>query len=222
MIKTIIRSIRSTEPHTKFYRSLVPQGRLLDLGCGSGDKGKAIKSLHPEMEIHGVDIIPETLVPGFYQYQKVDLDKGILPYPDEYFDGIMFWHVIEHLKYPMQLGSEINRVMKKGARIYVETPNWTTILVPSFGFHREQHVGPFNFFDDPTHLKPWSKHSLFEFLSQSCHLSVERISTYRYWFKMPFDLLLVFWGCIRGNRRTVLGSFWNLYGWCIYGIGTKK
>ncbi len=221
MIKKIIAIIRSTEPRTRFFRSLAPAGRVLDLGCGSGDKGKAIKALCPDIEIHGVDILPEASVPAFYFYQKVDLDNASLPFPDEYFDGVMFWHVIEHLKFPMQLGPEINRVMKKGARIYVETPNWTSILVPSFGFRREQHA-PFNFFDDPSHLRPWTRHSLFEFLFQGCDLSVERVGAARYWFKIPFDLLLILWGFIKKNRPAVIASFWNLYGWCIYGIGIKK
>jgi SAM-dependent methyltransferase len=186
-----------------------------------GNNGISLKSLHPDMEIHGVDIISEDLPPGFYFYKAVNLDLGVLPYPDDYFDAVLFTHVIEHLQSPLRLGKEISRVMKKGARIYVETPNWTTLLVPSFGFHREQH-GPFNFFDDPTHQKPWSKHSLFEFLFQHCGLSINKIGTVRNWVRIPLDVLIIPLGIFKAERNYLVSSFWNLYGWCIYGIATKE
>jgi hypothetical protein len=30
------------------------------------------------------------------------------------------------------------------------------------------------------------------------------------------------YGLARGKRGLVVSSFWNIYGWCIYGIATKK
>src|SRR3972149_6057601 len=54
----------------------------------------------------------------------------------ESFDVIMVAHILEHLHFPLILGSEIRRVLKKGGRVYVETPNWTSVFVPSFGYKR--------------------------------------------------------------------------------------
>lgn len=157
---------------------------------------------------------------GFYSYKQVDLDNGVLPFPDEYFDAIIFTHVIEHLSKPLQLGKEIHRVLKKGGKIYVEAPNWTTILVPSFGFHREQH-GPFNFYDDPSHIKPWTKQGLFSFLLQSCSLTTIKVGNTRNWLRIPLNFVFIIYGLLTSNRTYIMSSFWNLYGWCIYGIGTK-
>jgi len=203
-----------------FSNDLNKPGRVLELGCGSGGDRLALKSIYPEIEIHGVDLLEKSEVPEFLIYKKIDLDTATLPYSNDFFDAIIFIHVIEHLKYPLRLGSEINRVMKKGGMIYVETPNWTTMFVPSFGFKREQHT-PFNFFDDPTHLRPWTKHSLFEFLFQSCNLRVKEVGTVRNWLRIPFDLIIILLGFIKGNRGYITSAFWNLYGWCIYGIGVK-
>jgi SAM-dependent methyltransferase len=143
-------------------------------------------------------------------YKNIDLDKGVLPYPNDYFGIILFTHIIEHLSSPAALGKEINRVMKKKAKIYVETPNWTTMFVPSFVFHREQH-NPFNFFDDPIPVKPWSKHGIFEFLYLGCSLYVEKVGTVRNWLRVPQNLIRIVTGLITGNRSMVISSFWNVY-----------
>jgi SAM-dependent methyltransferase len=205
----------------RFLASLGSHSRVLDLGCGSGIRSSLLKQIHPNSEIYGVDRIERERVPHFVIYKKVDLDVEPLPYPDGFFDAIIFNHVIEHLKQPLQLGSEINRVLKRDGKIYVETPNWTTIFVPSFGFKREQLDSPFNFYDDPTHVKPWSKQGIFAFLAQNCELQVEKVGTVRNWARVPFDPLEILRACAKGERRHVVGSVWNLYGWCIYGIARK-
>lgn len=110
--------------------------------------------------------------------------------------------------------------MKRGGAIYLETPNWTSTLVPSFGFHREQH-SPFNFYDDHTHTKPWTKHSLYEFLSQSCELKVYSVGTVRNIFRIPKNIYDIVLSIGSGNRNKLISAFWNIYGWCIYGIGIK-
>ncbi len=222
--RPIINDIRefvvSFDVRSRFIRSIRSAKRILDLGCGRGINSFSIKGKNEEIEIYGVDILPKSEVPDFISYQETDIDKNALPFQDDFFDAIIFTHVIEHLSSPLQLGKEINRVMKKGGIIYIETPNWTTMFVPSFGFHREQHF-PFNFFDDQSHLKPWTKQGLFEFLSENCGLRVQKVGTVRNWMRVPFDFLRVVGGLITGNRKYLISAFWNLYGWCIYGIGEK-
>lgn len=204
----------------QFLGSLRESYKVIDLGCGTGKNGLDLKRICPDIELHGVDILPEKNIPDLYRYKHVDLDSGLLPYPDGYFDAVIFTHVIEHLHSPFQLGKEISRISKRGAKIYLETPNWTSILVPSFGFHREQH-NPFNFYDDPTHIRPWTLHSLFEFLVQGCGFRVLKMGSTRVWRRTPFDVLAIVVGIVRGERALVVSAFWNLYGWCIYGVGVK-
>lgn len=206
---------------TTFFRSLRQPARVLDLGCGSGRNGIALREIQPTAELFGIDITAQPDLPRFYSFSIVDVEKEALPFPEGYFDAIIFAHVIEHLRSPLKLGAEINRVMNRGARIYVETPNWTTVFAPSFGFHREQH-NPFNFYDDPTHVKPWTRHGLFDFLSQSCGLRVLKVGSTRNWLRIPLDPLIMLGGFLKGNRSHVVSSFWNLYGWCIFGVGIKE
>lgn len=146
-----------------FYLRINDRGIILELGCGNGDNYRIIKSLHSDIEFYGLDILPPEKVDKNIIYQQNNLENALLPYPDESFDIILFIHVIEHLNNPIQLGKEINRVLKPHGLIYIETPNWISMLIPSFGLKRNQH-NPFNFFDDPSHIKPYTKQSLYEYL----------------------------------------------------------
>lgn len=204
----------------KFYRRFTGHERILELGCGRGFNADYIKKQFPQIEYHGVDILPENEISSTIKYKSIDLDIHSLPYQSDYFDIIIFTHVIEHLRSPWPLGNEINRVLKNGGKIYIETPNWTTMFVPSFRFHPEQH-DPFNFYDDPTHIKPWSKQGIYEYLIKSCSLEVKKIGTVRNWMLIPFNFLFIIYGFIRGNRIKIVYSIWNIIGWCIYGIATK-
>jgi ubiquinone/menaquinone biosynthesis C-methylase UbiE len=195
--------------------------KVLELGCGNGDNSKFVKNLFPDVEYYGMDVLENHQVSSAVIYKKINLEEDLFPFPDNYFDFIVFTHVIEHLKNPFRIGNEINRVLKNDGRIYIETPNWTSMLVPSFGFKREQHY-PFNFFDEPTHIRPWTKHSLFEYVSESCKLNVSKVGTVRNWIRLPFDLFLIVYGILSGKRWRIISSFWNIYGWSIYIVGIKK
>lgn len=221
MFASLRKFITRSDPMWRFLHRLSAPGRILELGCGRGNNCQVASDIYPDAEIHGVDLLDNTAVAEVVIYKKLDLDDCILPYPDDFFDAIILKHVIEHLRYPWRLGAEINRVMKKGGGIYVEAPNWTSILVPSFGFKREQY-NPFNFFDDQTHLRPWTKQALYGFLGQNCKLRVARVGTVRNWLKIPFDLVRLFLGFIKGERQPIVLAFWNLYGWCIYAVGVKE
>jgi SAM-dependent methyltransferase len=151
---------RPFNPRWRFMTGFQNPRRILDLGCGPGYNSADFHRLYPQAELYGVDLFDRG--PDGIDYRRVDLNDGELPFDDGFFDIITMTHVIEHLDHPNRLGKAIHRVLRPEGGFYVETPNWTSTLVPSFGFCREQS-GPFNFYDDPTHVHPWSKHGLFEF-----------------------------------------------------------
>lgn len=221
-MKSLLKKVlENYDVKKNFILTLNGNEKILELGCGLGINAIHIKKILPMIEYYGVDILHEKDVPNLINYKLVDLENELLPFQTEYFDTIIFTHVIEHLKSTSIIENEIYRVLKKGGKIYIETPNWTSLFVPSFGFHRAQHY-PFNFYDDPTHIKPWSKQGLFEFLFQGCSISIIKVGTVRNWLRIPLDFVRITIGLISGNRAKITSSFQNLYGWCIYGIGVKK
>lgn len=220
IINSVKKYILRFDARRKFFYGLGATKRLLDVGCGKGKNSTEIKELYPEIEIHGVDLIKEKEIPAFIKFEMVDLETQLLPYPDESFDTIIVAHVLEHLHFPLRLGPEIYRLLKKGGRVYIETPNWTSLFVPSLGLKREQ-LNTLNFYDDHTHVKPWSKQGIFSFLQSSCNLRVENVGTVRNFLRIPLDPFVIIWGFLSGNRNIVVSAIWNLYGWRIYGIGKK-
>jgi len=88
---------------------------LLDLGCGSGEKGISLKQIFPKLRIYGLEttsyddpdhierkpyIIFEKIYPSLNNKYKVDLglyDGLNIPFSDSFFDIIVLYAVIEHI-----------------------------------------------------------------------------------------------------------------------------
>jgi len=205
----------------RFFRNLKNPERILEIGCGSGYNVKALHLLYPDAKITGLDLFDVSPLPAYAIYEKVDLDLGRLPFPTGHFDAVVITHVLEHLQRPLELAPEITRVLRKGGLVYCETPNWTSLFVPSFGFKRLQQ-GPLNFYDDPTHLKPWSVQGLFNYVHQSCGIKVVRAGVVRNIPKLLFDPFILLSGLILGRRPYILSVVWNVVGWAIFAIGRKE
>lgn len=204
-----------------FFRSLNAPEKILELGCGNGANLNCARIIHPAIGLFGVDItIAADLYPGI-NFIRADIDHEKLPFADDSFDAVLLVHVIEHLKNPFLVRDEIARVLKPGGRFYVETPNWTSILVPSFGLKRE--VGfPANFFDDPSHIRPWTKQALFGCFHKGQGLRVEQVKTTREWPRAFFDPLILIVCYLLRNRVAFLLSFTNVFGWNIFVTGSKE
>lgn len=100
--------------------------KILDLGCGPG------YFLDEMKQREYTDVIGVTLSPGDI---KICEDKGhkiskydlsFLPQKDGYFDEsvdfIFLRHALEHSPYPIFSLMEYNRVLKQGAKMYIEVP----------------------------------------------------------------------------------------------------
>lgn len=104
------------------YLPSLPSGRLLDVGCGSGEKIKFMRDMGWQAE--GVDIDPVAVSSARAKGLQVRL--GPLEghnYPDNYFDAITMSHLIEHVYNPLGLLIECHRILKPGGRLVVITPN---------------------------------------------------------------------------------------------------
>lgn len=215
------RIIHSFDPFFSYRYELGNLHRVLDLGCGKGSGTYPFSVMFPQVRFFGVDLLHPSDVLPYLTYAQLDLEKERLPFVDGFFDAILLNHVLEHLHSPRFLGGEIHRVLARNGTIYVETPNWTTLFVPSIGPSREQGNG-FNFYDDPTHVRPYTKQGLYDFLFRFCNLRVRKVGVRRNYLKLPFDLFRFPLAYLSGNRDLAIRAFWNLYGWSIYATGVKE
>jgi 2-polyprenyl-3-methyl-5-hydroxy-6-metoxy-1,4-benzoquinol methylase len=131
--------------HIRFLcADLSPGARVLDVGCGRGvllaelaDRGfethgvehteAAARSADPRAHIR---IAPELVEAG---------------YPAEYFDKVIIWHVLEHLRNPRATIEEVRRILRPGGHLIVAVPN--------FGSAQARWAGAAWFhLDPPRHL----------------------------------------------------------------------
>ncbi len=96
---------------------------VLDIGCG---KKKA------EEGAVGIDMSPDSAAEHVW-----NLDQYPWPLASDCFERVHMSHVIEHLEDPMRAMSEVWRVARDGAEVFVTTP----------------HFSSHNSYTDPTHRR---------------------------------------------------------------------
>jgi ubiquinone/menaquinone biosynthesis C-methylase UbiE len=136
--------------------------RILDAGCGEGGFLKTAARLRPNALLYGVDLLDHLGVVKNeldVDFKLVNLVSEKIPYPDDYFDYINCSHVLEHLNTTIPTVSEFARVLKPGGVIYIETPDIRWTMLPRIPFLISD-VGGYHFWDDPTHVRPFSRVSL--------------------------------------------------------------
>ena len=99
---------------------LNPSGRLLDIGCGSGNLIVQIAEKFPHLELVGMDISAEILKRAKMRanetQKEIELKEGSvekLPFSDEYADFIVSTLSLHHWNNPQNAFQEIYRVLKK-------------------------------------------------------------------------------------------------------------
>lgn len=95
---------------------------LLDVGCGSGQFLEFMKAAG--WNVSGIDIDEKAVVSA--RRRGLDVTVGGLElYADrqEIFDAITLSHVIEHVYDPLSILQDCYRLLKKGGRLWIETPN---------------------------------------------------------------------------------------------------
>jgi len=104
------------------YLPAKPGGRLLEVGCGTGQMLLTMKNR--DWAVEGVDFDPEAVKNAGLKGLGVRLGElSQQGYEDGEFDAIFMSHVIEHVPDPQALLNECFRLLKPGGRLVVVTPN---------------------------------------------------------------------------------------------------
>lgn len=111
----------------EFAKSQNLKGKtVVDIGCSFGWLEKELLSQKPK-NIVGIDVSGKALgfakknVPQANFFQQ---EKDTLPLKDNFADIVILFDVIEHVKNEQHTLKEINRILKKGGKLLLTTPNF--------------------------------------------------------------------------------------------------
>lgn len=146
-----------------------PPGRLLDVGCGSGDYLALMRDLGWEVE--GIEPDPraveQALTVHGLEVQCAVPEEG--RFPAASFDLVTMIHVIEHVQDPQALMATCRRWLRPGGRLIVVTPNTGSLGRRWFG-------GNWFAWEVPRHLLIFAPPLLAE-TAERAGFEVERVQT---------------------------------------------
>lgn len=191
------------------YRHLPGAGRgrtLLDLGCGDG--GFIAQAQACGWDAEGVDPDPLAAAEGLRKGMRVrvgglDLYAG----QAERFDVITLSHVIEHVHDPVATLRECYRLLKRGGRLWIATPNIDSYGHAHFGNHWRGLEAPRHLvlFNEPALRQALSgagfaslrrlpcQFSEHFFVARTSHALIQGLSSQDPSLRLPFKVLLAAW-----------------------------
>jgi methionine biosynthesis protein MetW len=101
-------------------------GRLLDVGCGFGGIAATLAREFELSDVYGLDLDPRVIAEaqekGLHAIQH-DLNEAPLPYPDDAFDIVTCFGVLDYFPYFDDPIVEVSRVLRAGGLVVVSLPN---------------------------------------------------------------------------------------------------
>jgi len=167
----------------KDLQRFADNGRLLEIGCSTGEMLTAAQSL---FAVSGVD--------ADHASSRVAISRGVncfngtlaeANFPDGYFDVAALYHVIEHFPSPRAELGELHRIIKPGGWLVVETPDIASLWFRLLGARWRQFIPDHIFFFTPQTITRIVEESGFEIhelrhvgKTMSARLFISRIGRY--------------------------------------------
>lgn len=191
-------------------------GNVLEIGTGNGygishiipyvDRFVTIDKNNKNININIENLINLRIIK-----MKV---PSLAPFPDESFDAVISFQVIEHVKNDSEMIKEISRVLKPGGKLIISTPNKKMSLTRNPWHVREYTVNEFTIllkkcFPNIETFGVFGNQKVMEYYEEN-KKSVEKftkfdILKFQYWLpkwllRLPYDILN------RINRKKLLVS----------------
>jgi 2-polyprenyl-3-methyl-5-hydroxy-6-metoxy-1,4-benzoquinol methylase len=164
----------------KRVKKFSSRGRVLDIGCG---RGLVLSMAESEgWEACGLEFSDESAA---YARNELGLDvrTGNIKdagFPDDDFDVVTIWHVLEHMEDPVGTIKECYRVLKPGGLLLISLPNMRSLQSVMTGRH-------WFHLDVPYHLYHFTTESLKQLLN-SHSFKVMKVDHFSFEFN-PFGYL---------------------------------
>jgi SAM-dependent methyltransferase len=158
-------------------------GKILDIGCGTGDRLDVFRS--KKFETYGV----ETSDGADYAkgHLKLNVIKGDLfsaRFPDHLFDIVTFYNVLEHTHNPLRVCEEVQRILKDDGFLIIQVPNKDSFQYKLF---KKRWAA----FDVPRDLYYFSTHTLSSLLKRA-GFKVIKVDHFMNWWHPPTLVVSLF------------------------------
>lgn len=164
----MMRPVIETSVNIITSRTNVDHGKLLDIGCGFGFFLNAMKQ--HQWNVAGIEISKDggQYAKDYYHIEIYSKPLEALSLPDNHFDVVTLFYVIEHIADPLTVLKEVNRILKPGGLILIRWPHTTPIV---------KLIGPFSKYLDlyhtPYHLYDFSRKTIERVLTISGFSNIE-------------------------------------------------
>lgn len=136
-LPSISLNLYSDQNFQKFAQLLLEKTthpKVLVIGGRITGQGMEKLAAYQDVEIVSSDI-------AFGPRTQIILDGHNIPFPENFFDGIIAQAVLEHVVDPLRCAAEIYRVLKHGGLVYAETPFMQQVHEGRYDFTRFTHLG---------------------------------------------------------------------------------
>ena len=154
----------------------MPQGRLLEIGCGNGDTAAYALATGKCGWCAGVELCPEPAEEARTKMNEVvvgDVEVTDLPFEQKVFDALILSEVVEHLRDPWETLRRLHPFLKRGAWVLAGSPNVAHHSVLRMLLRGGWDLEPSGIMDR-THLR-WFTPSTYAKLFEDC--GFEAVST---------------------------------------------
>lgn len=158
---TLWRARRSlaSDPYQMRYLPWSGDGRILDVGAGSGWFVAAMKDLG--WQPTASDLFPQVCqqIQDTFGVPAVAGDLLSADLPAGHFDTVTLWHVLEHLTNPNEIVERCKDLLRPGGTLAIGVPVYDSII--------EQWMGPLWLgYDVPRHIFAFDRRGLTAFLER--------------------------------------------------------
>jgi 2-polyprenyl-3-methyl-5-hydroxy-6-metoxy-1,4-benzoquinol methylase len=126
-------------PNAEYYQNERPEmlkflppnpRRLIDVGCGQGLFGAAVKARYPECETWGVELMADAARKAALRNDRIIQTnfESAEELPEAYFDVVTMNDVLEHMPWPEPALAMAKRILRPDGRLVLSLPNVQFLL----------------------------------------------------------------------------------------------
>jgi 2-polyprenyl-3-methyl-5-hydroxy-6-metoxy-1,4-benzoquinol methylase len=115
--------LRTAKSQVRLIQKYAGGTNLLDIGCAQGFF--LFSASKAGYTTKGIEISQDAVA---YAIKEFGLDVEAKPFeelrfPENHFDVVTLWQVLEHVPYPLMMLKEVHRILKPGGLVVASTPN---------------------------------------------------------------------------------------------------